>query len=266
PRGYHSGVSGMLQQAISVSLLSAIAALAPASSQGIQKSASISGNAPWVAPATKVLVATPYPTNPADSLTAVALGNAIRDQLSSKIGGSDWVVITRRGVNNNLQTWGYGADQVFAPESAKLLASKLTAQVFVMTTLSKTPNGLFTVSIRVTGLNDDAGQVMPATQLAGQKLADFGSKIADQAAVIFRAYPDAKTCNDNYTTTPAKATEGANKALKVVPNYGNAEYCLGMIEHGKDSVGAETIRRFKNATLGDPLSLRAVNQLAIIHQ
>jgi tetratricopeptide (TPR) repeat protein len=260
------GVPGMLHQAISVSLLSAMAALSPASSQGIPRNASISGNAPYVVPATRVLVATPYPSSPGDSMAAVALGNAIRDRLANKIGGSEWAVITRLEVNRNLQTWGYGADQVFAPESAKLLASKMTAQVFVMTTLSKTLSGVFTASIRVTGLNDDAGQVVQATQVAGQALADYGSKIADQVAVIFKAYPDAKFCNDDLAADKSKAVDGANRALKVMPNYGNAEYCLGLIEQAKDPVGPETLRHFKNATIGDPFSLKAVNQLRIIHE
>ena len=254
----------MLQQAISVLILSAAAAVSPVSAQGVR--GTISGNAPYVAPATRVLVATPYPSSGADSTSAVIIGSAIRDKLASKIGGDDWLVITRREMNTNFQTWGYSPDQLFSPESARQVASAMLARVFVMTTTSKGPGGLFTASIRVTGIADDAGQVVQATQLAGQTAADFGSRIAEQVTIIFKAYPDAKNCKDNFAANKSKAADGANKALRVVPNYGFAEYCLGLIEQAKDSVGAEATRHFKNAIIGDPFSLKAFNQLAIIHQ
>lgn len=254
----------MLQQVMSVSLLSAFAVMSPVASQGIR--GTISGTPAYVAPATRVLVATPYPSSSADSSAAVTIGNAVREKLIGKIGGSDWLVITRRDMNTNLQTWGYSPDQLFPPESARQMATAMQARMFVMTTMTKEPGGLFTASIRVTGIADEAGQVVKTTQLPGQSAADFGGKIAEQVTIIFKAYPDAKSCTDNLAANKPKAIDGAGRALKVVPNYGLPEYCLGLIEQAKDSVGAEAVHHFTNATIGDPFSLKAFNQLAIIHQ
>jgi tetratricopeptide (TPR) repeat protein len=254
----------MLHQAISLSLLAAaVASIPPAASQGI--TGSISGNTRTGPPATRVLVATPYPSSPGDSVAAVTIGDVMRRKLSGNL-GSDWLVITRQEMNKNLMTWGYGADQLFAPESARSMAVAMTARVFVMTTLTKGGDGRMTASIRVTGVADEAGQVVKATQLPGQKIEDFAGKITDQINVIFKAYPEAKQCGDNLTVNKVKAAESANKAIKIVPNYGLPEYCLGLIEQAKDSVGPETMRHFKNAIIGDPFSIKAINQVAIIDQ
>lgn len=253
----------MLQQAISVSLLVAMAGIPPAASQGIR--GTISGNPAPAIPATRVLVATPYPSSPGDSVAAVTVGDALRNKLSNNIGGSDWLVIPRQEMNSNLVTWGYGRDQLFQPESARQMVSAMQARMFVMTTLTKTPDGSFIATSRVTGSSDDAGQMIKLTQLAGQTPQDFGNKVAEQVTVIFKAYPDAKSCNDQLTTNKVKAAEGANKAIKTVPNFGFPEYCLGLIEQLKDSVGVETMRHFSNAIVGDPQSLKAWTQIAFIH-
>jgi hypothetical protein len=256
----------MLQHVISVSLLSAMAATAPVVSQGISPRASISGVARDAGPpATKVLVATPFPSSPADSTVAVIIGTALRQKLIDKIEGSEWSVITRRDMNTSFQTWGYNPDQLFPPDLARQVASSMSARMFVMTTLTKT-SGLFTASIRVTGIADDAGQVVKVVQLAGQTPQDFGGKIAEQATIIFKAYPDARSCVDNVAANKPKAVSAATNAIKVVPNYGLAEYCLGNIEQAKDSIGPETLRHFTNAVIGDPFSLFALNQIRIIHE
>ncbi len=255
----------MLQQAISLSLLAAMASIPPAASQGISLGSSINGSrGPSGPPATKVMVATPYPNSPSDSVAAVAIGDALRNKLSNSI-SSDWLVIQRADMNKNLTQWGYGRDQIFPPESARLMAAVMSARMFVMTTLVKMPDGRFVASTRVTGSSDEAGQVVKLSQVAGQSPQDFGNKVAEQVSVIFKAYPDAKSCRDQLVSSKVKAAEGANKALKTVPGYGFPEYCLGEIERAKDSVGAETERHYRAASLGDPLSLDAVNQIAVIH-
>ena len=256
----------MLQHVISVSLIWAMAAgITPASSQGISRNASISGNGPVVIPATRVLVATPYPNAPSDSLAAVAIGDALRNKLSNNLNSSDWFVIPRAEMNKNLTTWGYARDQLFQPESARQMVSAMQARMFVMTTLTKTSDSRFVATSRVTGSSDDAGQVLKLTQIANQTPQDFGNKVAEQIATVFKAYPDAKSCNDQITTSKVKAVEGANKALKTVPGYGFPEYCLGLLEQLKDSAGAETERHFKAAIAGDPMSLKALLQMAVIH-
>jgi tetratricopeptide (TPR) repeat protein len=255
----------MLQQAISVALLAAMTTtIPPAASQGIQ--GTISGNVRQGPPATRVFVATPYPSSPGDSTAAVTIGNTIRSKLSNNIGGSDWAVVTRAEMNKNLISWGYSADQLFQPESARQMVTAMQARMFVMTTMTKGSDGRFTASVRVTGATDDAGHVLKSTQAAGQSLTDFANKLTDQISVVFKAYPDAKQCSDNLTTAKPKALEGANRALKSIPGYGFPEYCLGLIEQMKDSTGPETVKHFRNAVADDPFSLKAVNQLAIIDQ
>jgi tetratricopeptide (TPR) repeat protein len=130
--------------------------------------------------------------------------------------------------------------------------------------MMKGSDGRYVASTRMTGLSDDAGHVVKLTQVAGQTLPDFGGKIADQLTVVFKAYSDARVCNDQQSTNKAKAIEAANKALKQVPNYGYAEYCLGLIEMQKDSASPAAQSHFKNTLVSDPLSLQAVRRIATI--
>lgn len=253
----------MLQQALSLSLLAAMASIPPAASQGI--TGTISGNARTGPPPVRVMVATPLPSSSADSAVAVTVGNVMRNKLESNIGG-DWAVITRAEMNKNLSTWGYSPDQLFSAESALQMAAAMSARMFVMTTLTKEPSGQFRAAVRVTGVSDEAGQMVRATQTPGQSITDFTNKLTDQITAIFKAYPNAKDCHDNYATNQQKAVEGANKAIKSVPNFGFPEYCLGLIEQAKDSTGSDALRHFHNAMIGDPLSLKAINQIAIIDQ
>lgn len=255
----------MLQQVISVALLTAMAAAPRVSSQGIARNACLSCTTTSSAPAQKVLVATPYPSSSADSTAAVLLGSGIRNKIFSALNGGEWRIITRAEMNSNLVNSGYPPDALLPWEQAHALAVVFGARVLVATNATKTADGHYNVAARVVGIADDAGQVVRASQASGQAVADFGSKVADQLIPIFKAYQDARACNDQQTTNRQKAIDAANKALKAVPNYGFAEYCLGQIEQQKDSTSDAALMHFKNAAIGDPLSLRAVNMLAIIH-
>jgi tetratricopeptide (TPR) repeat protein len=256
-------VLGMLQQVLAVSLIAAIAATPPALSQGIRQGSCAECSKVVTAQAVKVLVATPYPSNASDSVSGVALGGGIRDKLAKNISG-DWSVITRRDMNTNLVNWGYNPDALLPEDQARVMASKLTARVVVTTGLSKTAGSQYTANTRMVGISDDAGHVVRLTQASGQQLPDFGGKIADQLTIMFKAYADGKVCNDQQVTNKAKAIEAANKALKLIPNYGYAEYCLGLIELAKDSASPAALQHFKNALIGDPMSLQAVGRVATI--
>jgi Tfp pilus assembly protein PilF len=257
----------MLQQVLSISLLAAMA-VPPASSQGIRAGSCVNCAAVIAIPATKVLVATPfpsvYPPSPTDSTNAVLLGNGLRDKLARAIDGGDWQVITRLQMNNSLVQWGYSADALLPPELARTVQNQLSARVLVSTALSKGADGRYVANTRFSGSNDGAGHVIKSTQAAGQQLNDMGSKLADQVTILFKAYADAKACNDNQTSNPSKAIESANKALKTVPGFGTAEFCLGEIAQAKDSSSGEALQHFKNAVTADPMSLQAVFQLATI--
>lgn len=253
----------MLQQIVSITLLTAIATVRPVPSQGIPRGASISGGSN-AAPAPKVTVATPYPSNSADSASAVTVGYGLRDKLARDL-GSDWQVISVLDMNKNLANSGYPKDALLPADQARALAVLFGTRVLVTTSISKGADNHFAANTRVVGISDDAGQVVKANQGPNQQLNDFGAKLADQLSVIFKAYNDARVCNDQQSINQAKAIEAANKALKQVPNYGYAEYCLGEIAQKKDSASDEALGHFKNAAVGDPFSLKAVNQLAVIH-
>lgn len=257
----------MFQQVISLTLVAAMAAAAPSAPQGIPKGATISGSVK-IAPTTAVFVANPYIqySSLADSAASVIIGTAMRDRLDGRL-GADLSVITRQTMNTGLVTYGYSPNAILTLGSAMQLGKANSARLFVTSVMTKGAGGLYSLVIRVTGLNEDAGQVIRMSAVAGQALPDFGSKAADQVIPILKdAHTFAKSCVDLASTKADKALEAANKALKITPNYGLAEYCLATMAMKKDSVGAEAKQHLENAVKGDPQSLFAWSQLAVIHQ
>lgn len=256
----------MLHQVMSFSLLATLSAATPSAAQGIPSGSTIGGTQRGVQ-ATRVFVANPFVANPTlgDSGAAVIIGNALRDRLDGRI-GAELIVIQRQEMNTDLVTYGYSANALLTVGSALSLGKAMGARTFITSLMSKASGGGYTLVIRMTGLNEDAGQVIRSSQAAGQALPDFGAKSADLIIPVILAHKDAKACVDLAASKPDKAVEAANKALKTVPNFGLAEYCLATMALAKDEKGAEAALHFGNAVKGDPQSLPAWSQLAIIHQ
>ena len=248
----------MLQQVSSLVVLAVIATAAPAPAMQIH--GTIRGGQ-VAAPKTLALIANPYAAATADSALAVAVGTAARDRLARSVGG-DYRIITRKEMNDALTTYGYGNDAVLTPLSAGQLARQLSARYFVTSTIAKSAGG-YSITARLIGANLDVGQVSSVTGLMAPELA---GKLADALAPAIRALADAKVCKELSVTKPAKALEAANKALRSVPNYGLAEFCLAEIALKKDSLGAEAMTHLQNTVKGDPLSLVALDQISQIYQ
>lgn len=245
----------------SVSLLAVFAVLTSATpALAAQIRGSIGGGRPS-APRTLVLFANPYAGNASDSAIAVAVGTTGRDRLDRNV-GAEFRIITRKEMNDALTTFGYATDAVLTPLAAGQLARALGARYFVTSTMSKASGG-YGVSARLIGTNLDVGQV---ASVSGQAAPELGNKLADAIMPAIRALTDVKACDELAESKPAKAVEAATKALKSVPNFGLAEYCLAEMALTRDSVGAEAMNHLQNAVKGDPLSLVALSQIAVIHQ
>ncbi|MEO5799426.1 MAG: hypothetical protein ABIZ70_09655 [Gemmatimonadales bacterium] len=248
----------MFQQVSSLVFLAVLTTATPAPAMQIR--GTINGGRP-PAPKTLVMIANPYAASPQDSAVSVAIGTAARDRLDKTV-GTDYRIITRKEMNDALMTYGYGTDAVLTPLSAGQLARNLGARYYVTASLAKTAGGI-SITARMIGSNVDVGQVVSVTGAPG---ADVGNKLGDALTVVIKAIADAKSCSDLAATKPDKAIESANKALKSVPNFGLAEWCLAEMALKKDSVGAEAITHLGNAVKGDPLSLVAMDQMAQIYQ
>lgn len=213
--------------------------------------------------APRLLVANPHSFNAADSAPAVAIGEGMRKAIE-KAAGSQFRVLTRQDMNNALAEFSYPADAILAPASQRQLAQSLNARILVATTMTKDAGGKTVVTARFAGLNDEAGYVVTGSQAAGQTTQALGDKLGTGFAPVIKTWADAKGCVDQAKTAPAKAAEAANKAIKVVPNHGLANYCLGQLALAKNTKAdsAEAMRLFSEAVKGDPLSLNAWTQIA----
>ncbi|HSB53910.1 MAG TPA: hypothetical protein VLD58_06120, partial [Gemmatimonadales bacterium] len=222
-----------------------------------QPTASSTSNSP------RLLVGNPHSFTAADSAPSVAAGEGLRTRID-KLAGGQFRVLTRQEMNEALKQFGYPADAILAPPTQKVLAQSLNSRVVVISTLGKDASGKYVVTSRLSGVNDDAGNVVSGTQVAGQQMADLGGKVADGFAPAIKSWNDAKGCVEQSKTAPAKAAEAAKKALAVMPNSGLANYCMGMLALGRGNKAdsAEAMRSFGEAVKGDPLSLAAWTQLA----
>jgi tetratricopeptide (TPR) repeat protein len=233
----------------------------PLAAQGIPRGARTSQPA---ANAPRLMVANPFAFAPGDSANAVRIGSAMRQGMKDIV-GRNFTVIEQSQMNDALKQYGYPIDAILSPPLATTLAKNIQARVIVTGTLASAAGGRPTVTARLTGVNDDAGNVVSLTQAQGQTPEDFGKKIAQALQPAVKALPDAKECVDQQAAKPDKAQEAAKKATKTLPNYGLAEFCLAQIAKTQKKP-AEVVQHLQAAVKGDPLSLPAWTGLAEQYQ
>ena len=250
----------MNQLRLAVFALVGVASSVPLAAQGIPRGArtqTVNNVAP------RLMVANPFAFASADSATAVKIGSAAREQMKG-IAGKNFNVVEQTQMNDALKQYGYPVDAILSPPLATTLAKNIQARVLVSGTLAKA-GGRPTVTARLTGVNDDAGNVVTLSQQQGQSLEDFGKKVAQALGPAVKSLPDAKACVDQQSTKPDKASEAANKAIKTLPNHGLAQFCLAQIAKAQKKP-AEVVKHLQAAVKGDPLSLPAWTSLAEHYQ
>ena len=233
----------------------------PMAAQGIPRNA----RTQTVNAAPRLMVANPFAFASADSVMAVKIGSAAREEMKG-VAGRNFSVIEQAQMNDALKQYGYPVDAILSPPLATTLAKNIQARVLMSGTLARGAGGRTSVTARLTGVNDDAGNVVTLSQAQGQSLEVFGKKMARALAPAVKSLPDAKACVDQRTSKPDKAAEAANKAIKALPNNGLAEFCLAQIAMDKKAPRAEVVKHLQAAVKGDPLSLPAWTALATQYQ
>jgi tetratricopeptide (TPR) repeat protein len=235
---------------------------APLAAQGIPRGARTSQT---VANAPRLMVANPFAFASADSASAVKIGTAAREEMKGIV-GRNFTVVEQAQMNDALKQYGYPVDAILSPPLATTLAKNIQARVIMSGTMARGTGGGTAVTARLIGVNDDAGYVVTLTQQKGQSLEDFGKKLARALEPAVKALPDARACVDQRTTKPDKARAAAQKAIKMLPNHGLAEYCLAQIAQDKKAPRPEVVKHLQASTKGDPLSLPVWTALATQYQ
>jgi tetratricopeptide (TPR) repeat protein len=249
-----------LSRVVLIALIGVVSA-APVSAQGIPRNA----RTQTVNVAPRLMVANPFAFASTDSATAVRIGSAAREEMKG-IAGRNFSVIEQAQMNDALKQYGYPVDAILSPPLATTLAKNIQARVLMTGTLQRAQGGGTTVTARLVGVNDDAGNVVTLTRGQGQGLEAFGKKLAQALAPAVKSLPDAKACVDQRTSKPEKAADAANKAIKTLPNHGLAEFCLAQLAVDKKAPRAEVVKHLQNSVKGDPLSLPAWTALATQYQ
>jgi tetratricopeptide (TPR) repeat protein len=235
---------------------------APLAAQGIPRGARTSQT---VTNAPRLMVANPFAFASADSANAVRIGTALRQQMKDIV-GRNFSVVEQSQMNDALKQYGYPVDAILSPPLATTLAKNIQARVLVTGTMSRGEGGRTSVTARLVGVNDDAGNVVTLTQQQGQSHEDFGKKLAQALAPAVKSLPDAKACVDQRPSKRDKAAEAANKATKTLPNHGLAQYCLAQLAMDKKAPRPEVVKHLQASTKGDPLSLPVWTALATQYQ
>jgi tetratricopeptide (TPR) repeat protein len=250
-----------LSRLVIVALLGGTFAL-PVAAQGIPRGARVSQT---TNAAPRFMVANPFAFAAADSAPAVRIGTALREHMKDVV-GRDFQVVEQSQMNDALKQYGYPMDAILSPALANTLAKNIQARFLVSSTMAKGEGSRYTVTARLAGVSDDAGNVVTLTQNAGETPEAFGKRVADALQPAVKSLPDAKACIDQRTSKPDKAVEAANKAIKALPNHGLAEYCLALIAGDKKAPRAEIVKHLQASTKGDPLSLPVWTALATQYQ
>jgi tetratricopeptide (TPR) repeat protein len=240
------------------------AVLSPLAAQGIPRGARASQQQTANA-SPRFMVANPFAFASADSAPAVKIGSGMREEMKSVV-GRDYSVIEQAQMNDALKQYGYPVDAILSPALATTLAKNIQARFIVSSTLNKAEGGKFTVTARLAGVNDDAGNVITLAQNANETPEAFGKRLAEALEPAVKSLADAKACIDQRTAKPDKAADAANKALKTLPNNGLAEYCLALLAQDKKAPKEEIVKHLQASTKGDPLSLPVWTALATQYQ
>ncbi len=234
---------------------------APLAAQGIPRNAARTS----VNLAPRFMVANPFAFAPGDSAPAVAIGTGIREEMKDVV-GRDFQVIEQQQMNDALTQYGYPKDAILSPALATTLAKNIQARFVVASTLQKGQANRYTVTARVLGVNDDAGNVVSLTQQQGESPQAFGKRIAEALEPMVETLPDAKECIEQRTTKPDKAADAAQDAIKAVPNHGLAHYCLALLAQDRKAPRAEVVKHLQASAKGDPQSLPVWTALATQYQ
>ncbi len=213
--------------------------------------------------ATRMLVGNPHSYAAQDSASSVATGEGLRSRMDKSSNGQ-FRVLTRKEMNEALQQFGYPGDAILGPLPFRAFAQSLNARATVFSTLSKDRENRYTVTARLAGVNDDAGNVVTVVQGAGRTSADLGGQVAEGFGPAMKSWNDARACVDQSKAAPDKAAQAAKKAIGVLPTHGLANFCLGKLiqSKGTKSDSATALGYFQTAVRGDPLSLAAWTELA----
>jgi tetratricopeptide (TPR) repeat protein len=234
---------------------------APLAAQGIPRNARTS----TVNLAPRFMVANPFAFAPADSAPSVTIGSGMREEMKGVV-GRDFQVVEQQQMNDALTQYGYPKDAILSPALATTLAKNIQARFLVTSTLAKGQGGRYSVTARVLGVNDDAGNVITLAQEQGESPQAFGKRIAEALDPMVESLPDAKACIEQRTSKSDKAAESAQKAIKAVPTHGLAHYCLALLAQDKKAPRAEVVKHLQASTKGDPLSLPVWTALATQYQ
>ena len=146
----------------------------PLAAQGIPRNAARS----TVNVAPRFMVANPFAFAPADSAPAVAIGTGLREEMKGVV-GRDFQVVEQQQMNDALTQYGYPKDAILSPALAATLAKNIQARYIVTSTLAKAQGKGYTVTARIHGVNDDAGNVVAVAQQPGENPQAFGKRAAE---------------------------------------------------------------------------------------
>jgi tetratricopeptide (TPR) repeat protein len=233
----------------------------PLAAQGIPRNAQRS----TVNVAPRFMVANPFAFAPGDSGPAVAIGTGVREEMKDVV-GRDFQVVEQQQMNDALTQYGYPKDAILSPALASTLAKNIQARYIVTSTMAKAQGKGYTVTARVHGVNDDAGNVVTVAQQPGENPQTFGKRVAEGLEPMVESLDEAKACIDQRTAKPDKAAEAAQKAIKAVPDHGLAHYCLALLAQDKKAPRGEIVKHLQASAKGDPLSLPVWTALATQYQ
>jgi tetratricopeptide (TPR) repeat protein len=233
----------------------------PLAAQGIPRNAARS----TVNVAPRFMVANPFAFAPADSAPAIAIGTGLREEMKGVV-GRDFQVVEQQQMNDALTQYGYPKDAILSPALASTLAKNIQARYIVTSTLAKAQGKGYTVTARIHGVNDDAGNVVAVAQQPGENPQAFGKRAAEALEPMVETADEAKACIDQRTAKPDKAAEAAQKAIKAVPNHGLAHYCLALLAQDKKAARGDVVKELQASAKGDPLSLPVWTALATQYQ
>jgi len=213
----------------------------------------------------RLLVLTPVPVDPGDSILAVAVGDEFRSRLEGKT-RRQMSVVPKDRIGEALEASGFSREAMLDPSASEQLARFLQADAYIVGRLEQNsaPQAhLRMVDIRRTGLSGWVHFTAPT----GATPKDIAEGLASQMDAQLRAASAARDCVDRRDRRDySSAKDRARRAFEAVPNHPSAAMCLAIVfEAAREPVDSQ-IMALEMALKGDSIHTRTYEMLGRQYQ
>jgi len=214
----------------------------------------------------RILILTPQPRDPADTVFVNEMTHQLRQRAQNKF-RHKWQVISSDKVHELFVSSGFAENTIIGPEMVEQVARSLQAHAYMYGAFWRneaTPMARFRmVDVSRAGLSG----WMTVQGQPGDPPREFAERVADSLDNQVKAADYAKDCTARRDRSDFRgARDRADRAFELYPNHPASAICLSYVFEATQQPADSLIWAYQKAAQGDSLYMRAWEELARQYQ